>query len=345
MRKHLRLLLSAAALTAASALCVSPLTAFAAEPDDLWDEYDPFAEEVDTASLLAGVSSLSELSLEELEAIPLDSPLWELGTDIADEEPQDFEEPDITEEEPPEESVFSSDSTEEPDAEISEDEPEESADTEPSEILEETEETEPEDEFSDEEDFDLLPFDEAETAEPDILFEDDLDASFLLAEEAAPVTVEIKWTELNFTYTPGEWDSEQLCYGPGVWTEDHGSFTVTNTSTTAVTLSCAFTCLNSGISGSFAVDDVVTAYTMPDGSLAGYPLAAGETAAVTLQLSGEPEQAWKDVSTIGTLSLTVAVDPLAAPADISEPIEDEPETSGGETAEDAAERVQESEEA
>lgn len=321
MRKLFRMLLSAAALTAASALCITPLAAFAAEPEDMWeadawDTADLFPEEPETS--LQG-REFSALSLEELQALPLDSPLWDLDEPVPDtlEQPDADAAPVVTEPAPDETPESAAPETDpggstpdetEPPAPETPEEPEEASG--------------PEDPAEEVPDADagiaLLPLGDEE--DPAFLPVTDPDDLFLAEEaDAAPVTVDIQWMELHFTYTPGEWDTEQLCYGSGCWTEDQGCFTVTNTSTTAITLSCTFTSLNGSISGNFAVHDAVSSYTQADGSLTGYPLAVNQTATVTLRLSGDPADAWENVGTIGTLSVAVAADPSAVSADEPDP--------------------------
>lgn len=108
---------------------------------------------------------------------------------------------------------------------------------------------------------------------------------------AETYSVEVTWGTSTLTYTAGKWDTDSLCYGSGTWS-GNASVTVTNNSTAAVDVSCAFTSSLSGVTGSFGTDIG--------------QLASNSSGTATLTLNGTPTSAWPADNIVGTASVSIA---------------------------------------
>lgn len=118
-------------------------------------------------------------------------------------------------------------------------------------------------------------------------------------EESKPtVSVDVSWTSMDFTYTPGTWNATNHTYGEGAWSgaENGGQVTMANKGNVGVTATVTFApnSDDSKVTGSFDRKDPIS-------------IATNKSETVKLTLSGALEKNQTSESTaIGTITVSIA---------------------------------------
>ena len=122
----------------------------------------------------------------------------------------------------------------------------------------------------------------------------------LYAQWTAIISVDISWSDLDFSYSDGTWNSENHSYENGGWTTSTpggNKITVGNKGVTDVNITFSYTQINHAVSGSFT-NEAGEAVTSP------MTLPAKNEKYAWLNLSGKPDQNL-DKAAIGTVTITL----------------------------------------
>lgn len=129
------------------------------------------------------------------------------------------------------------------------------------------------------------------------------DGYTLYAHWTANISVDITWSDLDFTYSDGAWNPEKHAYEGGSWktnTSNGNQIRVENKGETDVKVTFRYTQKNSAVSGSFA-DEEGNAITSP------MTLPAKNKKNAMLTLTGKPDQNLTSAE-IGTVTITLGGD-------------------------------------
>ena len=125
----------------------------------------------------------------------------------------------------------------------------------------------------------------------------------LYAHWTAPISVDITWSALDFTYSDGTWNPEKHTYEGGDWstkTPDDNQIRVENKGEAEVTVTFSYTPKNPAVSGSFT-NNAGKPITSP------VRLPAKETRDARLTLTGTPNKKTERAE-IGTVTITLGGD-------------------------------------
>lgn len=109
---------------------------------------------------------------------------------------------------------------------------------------------------------------------------------------AGPISVDITWSTMKFTYKDGDWNTATHSYDAGSWTTSGGEITLQNNGTAEVNAAFAYIPAEgiTGVTGAFTYNTL--------------RLSAGESSSTALSLSGKPGQSLSNTP-IGTVTVTI----------------------------------------
>ncbi|MGN1306404.1 MAG: hypothetical protein ACI4V3_01895 [Faecousia sp.] len=115
----------------------------------------------------------------------------------------------------------------------------------------------------------------------------------VLEPSADPISVDITWSAMEFTYKDGGWNTATHSYEAGSWTTTGGEITLQNNGTAEINAAFAYLPAEdiTGVTGAFTYDTL--------------RLSPGESSSTALSLSGKPGRSLRNTP-IGTVTVTIA---------------------------------------